>query len=144
LDIDKIQAPIDKATMGAWFSNNFAWSGFTSRQEYRRWLPLIILFEAAQVLALWIWGARGAVKLSLSPATVVLLLVFLTLCIGFILLTARRFQSAGLTRKWLIPMFLSFNISFGGYYINCGMLWVFGSIAVAAVKPDIPDEARVY
>jgi uncharacterized membrane protein YhaH (DUF805 family) len=130
--------------MGAWLSNNFSWSGFTSRQEYRRWLPLIIVFEVAQILALWVWGVRGAIRLSATPTAIIASLVFLALSIGFVLLTARRFQSAGITRKWMLPMFLIVNIPFGGYYLNCAMLWVFGLIAVAALQPDIPGEARVY
>ena len=130
--------------MGAWFSENFAWSGFTSREQYRRWLPLIILFEIVQTLGLWVWGERGMIRMPFTPAAIPFLLVFLPLSIGFILLSARRLQSAGITRRWMLPMFLHANVPLGEYYLNCAAVWTWGIIFVAAVKPDIPEEARLY
>jgi hypothetical protein len=129
--------------MGAWLSKNFAWSGLTSRDGYRRWLPLVILSEVIQTWALWNWGDKGMLRFEGTAADVLLLLLVIPMWIGFILLSGRRFRSAGITRKWLLPLVMAINIPIGDYYLNAVVLWSWGVILVCALKPDLKSVAEI-
>ncbi|HEY0597136.1 hypothetical protein [Sphingopyxis sp.] len=39
--------------MGIWLGQHFAWHGYTRRDEYRRWLLLVIPVEALLLAGLW-------------------------------------------------------------------------------------------
>ena len=127
-----------------WLVINFRWNGFTSRDEYRRWLPLIITVFLFDIWTLWIWGVRGMIRLDLSALSFFVFLVELLFWIGFVLLSARRFRSAGITRKWLFPLMMTINIPFGGAYLNGVLLWFLGVICVCAVKADRHDTTEIY
>jgi uncharacterized membrane protein YhaH (DUF805 family) len=142
--MDKIQTSADKRSMGVWISNNFSWHGLTRRDEYRRWLPIILIVEFIAVWALWVWGDKGTVRFPASPTGFLLFLMVLPISIGFILLCARRFRSAGISRKWLLPLLLNVNIPIGDHYLNAVMLWAWGVILVGAMKPDSTEETGIY
>src|SRR3546814_15388015 len=88
--------------MNAWFARHFAWHGYTSRDEYRRWLSLIIPAEILLLAAIWLYGSRGTVHFSSTPLGLTFFVVGLAYLICLFILTARRFRSAGISRGWLI------------------------------------------
>jgi hypothetical protein len=123
--------------MGTWISRNFSWSGLTSRDEYRRWLPLIIVVSAVQIWSLLIWGNRGMIRIAPSLAVFPLFAFGALIWIGFILLSARRFRAAGVSRKWLLPLVFTINFSIGNYFLNLATLWSLGVIMIGGWKPDV-------
>jgi hypothetical protein len=123
--------------MKEWLVRNFGWNGFTSRDAYRSWLPLIITTYIAYIISLWVWGDRGQIQFTMTPYSFAILSVHLPLSIGIVLLTARRFRNAGITRIWLLPLFLNVNLPIGDLYVSSAIIWGIGAIFVAATEPDI-------
>jgi len=122
--------------MGAWLADHFAWNGRTSRDEYRRWLPLIIAAEIASFWGVAEYGRRGAIHVNdfgwwgLIPFT-----ILLAYSVGWTLLTARRLQTAGITRRWLLfPVFV--HVPIGDSLFTVGTAMAVFLIVVAALAPD--------
>ena len=123
--------------MGAWFEHHFAWHGYTSRNEYRRWLPLIVAINMALLWAVHQFGARGMINFSdfgwVGTLSFVALLPYF---IGWLLLTGRGLRSAGISRSWLIFAVLTINIPVGNFYVNISMIASCLLTAVAALARD--------
>jgi uncharacterized membrane protein YhaH (DUF805 family) len=130
--------------MRSWLSTNFDWTGYTSRDEYRRWLPLFFGIELAGILAVWRWGIGGTIHFPPTLSGLLYFVAGLPIWISFVLLSMRRFHSAGLSRKWLLPLILVSNFHWGDYHLNVNLLWSLAVMAVAATRPDIPEELRTY
>lgn len=128
--------------MGAW-EQHFTWHGKTSRNEYRRWLPLIVAVDAALLWALFEFGKRGTLNLSdFGWAGVFLFTVSLPYFIGWVLLTAQRLRSANISRKWLIFAVFTINIPVGDLHINVSLIAALILTAIAATARDhIPAPA---
>jgi len=123
--------------MGAWLERHFAWHGETSRDEYRRWLPLIVAIDVALLSALHKFGFHGTINLSDFGWTGALLfLAGLLYFIGWLLLTARRLRSADVSRAWLIFAIFSINIPVGDFDINVSAAAALLLTAVAALTRD--------
>ncbi len=123
--------------MGAWIERHYTWTGLASRDEYRRWLPLILAIDA---LLLWFqfeFGTGGHTDLGqFGWAGVPLFLIGLIYYIGWFFLTARRLRSADISRAWLLFAFFAINVPVGGYYINFTLIAALLLTAVAALVPD--------
>ncbi|WP_447929434.1 hypothetical protein [Sphingopyxis fribergensis] len=123
--------------MGARLEQTFAWHGLTNRDEYRRWLPLIVAVDVALLWALYEFGGRGTINLSDFGLTgTALFVASLPYFIGWLFLTARRFRSADISRGWLILAVLTINIPVGDFHVNISMIAAILLTAVAALAPD--------
>ena len=123
--------------MGAWIERHFAWRGQTSRDEYRRWLPLILLVDLAIVWAVANWGERGKINLSDFGWTGLAMFgAMLPYALGWIFLTARRLRSADISRSWLVLTIVGINIPVGGVYLNISFIVTLLLTAVGALAPD--------
>ncbi len=122
--------------MVAWLADHFDWNGKTSRNEYRRWLPLIIAVEILLIGSLIAFGRNGRLHFEdFGPLGATLLLVGLLYSIGWTLLTARRLRSAGITRRWLL-FALFVNIPIAGTFVTVSLVITLILIAVATLAPD--------
>lgn len=123
--------------MGAWIERHYTWTGLASRDEYRRWLPLILGIDA---LLLWLqfeFGSGAHIDLGqFGWAGVPIFLTGLGYYIGWFFLTARRLRSADISRAWLLFAFLTINVPVGGYHINFTVIAALFLTAVAALVPD--------
>jgi uncharacterized membrane protein YhaH (DUF805 family) len=123
--------------MGAWIERHYTWTGLASRQEYRRWLPLIL---AVDVLLLWLqfeFGTGGHIDLErFGWAGASLFLISLIYYIGWFFLTARRLRAANISRAWLVFAFFTINVPVGSYHINFTLIAALLLTAVAALAPD--------
>lgn len=123
--------------MGAWLQQRFVWHGLTSRDDYRRWLPLIVPINLAELWAVYEFGARGRINLSdFGLAGVVVFAAFLPFFIGWLFLTARRFRAADLSRGWLAFAVFTINIPLGDFHLNISIFAAFLLTVVAALVPD--------
>jgi uncharacterized membrane protein YhaH (DUF805 family) len=130
--------------MGAWLEGHFAWYGYTSRDGYRRWLPLVIPVEILLLAGLWFYGHGGTIHFPSTLPGLSLFAVGLAYRIALTFLTARRFRSAGLSRGWLFLGLFTINIHVGGYFWNVGATIALLTIFVGATVRDLPEEERVY
>jgi len=122
--------------MVAWLADHFDWNGRTSRDEYRRWLPLITAVEIALLWSLMAFGRNGRLHFEdFGPLGATLLLLGIFYMIGWTLLTARRLRSAGITRRWLL-FALFVNIPIAGTFVTASLVITLILIAVAALAPD--------
>ncbi|WP_447760290.1 DUF805 domain-containing protein [Sphingopyxis panaciterrae] len=123
--------------MGSWLDRNFAWHGETGRDEYRRWLPLVVVVDLALLWATYEFAERGTVDMgSFGWIGAPLFLIAMLYYFGWLCLTARRLRAAKISRAWLIFAFLTINLPVGGFYINFTMIAAILLTAVAAVAPD--------
>ncbi|WP_144037712.1 hypothetical protein [Sphingopyxis sp. KK2] len=122
--------------MGAWLERHFAWNGRTSRDGYRRWLPLIIAVEIASFWGVAAYGRRGVINVAdFGWWGLLLLAIWLPYAICWNLLTARRLRTAGITRRWLlIPVFVQAPI--GDSLFTVGTAAIVILIVVAALADD--------
>lgn len=129
--------------MGAWIDRNFAWKGLTSRDEYRRWLPLILLVDLTLIWALVAWGERGTINLgNFGWAGAAIFMAGLPYFVGWVLLTGRRLRSADISRSWLIPAVLTINIPIGDVHINVSAVAMMLLTVISAVAGDrVPSSA---
>ena len=122
--------------MVAWLADHFDWNGRTSRDEYRRWLPLIIAFELALLWSLAAFGRNGRLHFEdFGPWGAALFLLGVLYMIGWTLLTARRRRSAGITRRWLL-LALFVNIPIADTFVTISLVVTLILIAVATLAPD--------
>ena len=56
--------------------------------------------------------------------------------IAWFMMTARRLRSAGISRAWMVPAFLSINLPIGGVTINFSLIAALVLAAVAAMAND--------
>lgn len=123
--------------MGAWIERHYAWTGLTSRDEYRRWLPLIISVDA---LLLWFQFEFGTDRRidfgQFGWFAAPLFLVSIAYYIGWFLLTARRLRSADISRAWLLFAFFTINFSVGEYRVNFTFISALLLTAVGALASD--------
>ncbi|MGV1684193.1 DUF805 domain-containing protein [Sphingopyxis sp. NJF-3] len=129
--------------MSAWFARHFAWHGYTSRAEYYRWLAVIVPAEILLLAAIWQHGSRGTIHFPSTASGLTLFVVCLAYFIGLLILTARRFRSAGISRGWLVPTLLAIVIPIGPYYWNVSATVMLLAICVAAVAADVPENERI-
>jgi len=128
--------------MGGRLEQHFAWHGYTSRDEFRRWLPLVIPVEALLLAALWFYGRNGTIHFPSTIAGISLFTAGLAYRIALLFLTARRFRSAGLSRGWLFLPFLAINLPVGGYFWSVGTTITLLTIFAGATADDVRDEER--
>lgn len=126
--------------MGAWLEGHFAWHGETSRDEYRRWLPLVVPVEILLLAGLWFGGRNGTIDFPATVPGIGLFAVALTYKIALLFLTARRFRSAGLSRGWLFLPFFTFNVPVGAYVWSAGATIALLTILVGAAAKDLREE----
>src|SRR3546814_19612791 len=130
--------------MNAWFARHFAWHGYTSRDEYRRWLSLIIPAEILLLAAIWLYGSRGTVHFSSTPLGLTFFVVGLAYLIGLFILTARRFRSAGISRGWFILTVLAIVLPIGPYYWNVSATALLLALFAPALPAAVPENARLH
>ena len=122
--------------MVTWLTHHFAWNGRTSREEYRRWLPLIV---AAQIALFWgvaEYGRRGQIDVGdFGLWGLTLFAIWLLYSVGWVLLTARRLRTAGITRRWLLLPILV-QVPIGDSLFTVGTATTVFLIVVAALAPD--------
>ena len=129
--------------MGRWLEQHFAWHGYTSRDEFRRWLPLIVPVEALLLAGLWFYGRNGTIHFPSTIAGISFFGAGLAYRIALLFLTARRFRSAGLSRGWLFLPFFTINLPVGGYFWSVGTTITLLSIFTGATVDDVRDEERI-
>jgi uncharacterized membrane protein YhaH (DUF805 family) len=123
--------------MGAWIERHFAWHGLTSRAEYRRWLPLIILAEMTLLAGLFWFGERGMIHFDgFGWPGILLFAVALAYSIAWLFLTARRLRAAGISRAWLIFAVMTYIFPIGSIYINGPIIASLLLTAVGAAARD--------
>ncbi|MGH6631854.1 hypothetical protein [Sphingopyxis sp.] len=130
--------------MGAWLERHFSWHGETSRDEYRRWLPLVIPVEILLLAGLWFYGHNGTIHFPSTLSGVSLLAVGFAYRIALFFLTARRFRSAGLSRGWLFIPFFTINIPVGSHFWSVGATITLLTILAGATVEDLREEERIY
>lgn len=122
--------------MLAWLADHFDWKGRTSRDEYRRWLPLILFAEIALIWGIAVFGRMGRLHFEdFGPWGAGLLAIGLLYNVGWTLLTARRLRAAGMTRRWLL-FALFINIPIAGSFVTISMIITLILTAVAALAHD--------
>ena len=129
--------------MGA-LARHFSWHGRTSRAEYRRWLWAIIPIETVILVMTSLYGENGTIHFPTSPVGLVLFVLCFAFVISVLLITARRFRSAGLSRGWLVPTIFSINIPVGAYYWNVSATVMLLAIFAGTAVPDVPESQRTY
>lgn len=123
--------------MGAWIGHHFAWSGLTSRAEYRRWLPPIIAIEIAMIGGLLWFGERGTIHFDdFGWPGILLFVAAFIYSIGWLFLTARRLRSAEISRAWLIFTIGASILPVGHTYVNMSVIASLLLTAVGAMARD--------
>jgi uncharacterized membrane protein YhaH (DUF805 family) len=130
--------------MGGWLARRLDGFGYTSRDEYRRWLALIIPTQILLLAAIWLYGRGGIIHFSPTPWSLILFVVGLAYMIGLFILTARRFRSAGLSRGWLLLTILTASVPIGPFYWNISVTVMLLAIFVGSMVADVPENERVY
>ena len=126
--------------MGTWPEQHFAWHGYTIRDEYRRWLPLVIPVEILLLAGLWFYGHNGTIHFPSTLPGVSVFAVGLAYRIALLFLTALRFRSAGLSRGWLFLPFCTINIPVGGYFWSVGATITLLTILAGTTVEDLREE----
>ena len=122
--------------MVTWLTHRFAWNGRTSRDEYRRWLPLIVAAQIAFFWGIGEYGRRGQIDVGdFGLWGLTLFAIWLLYSVGWVLLTARRLRTAGITRRWLLLPIL-FQVPIGDSLFTVGTAATVFLIVVAALAPD--------
>lgn len=126
--------------MGAWIGHHFAWSGLTSRTEYCRWLPLMIVVEIMMLGGLLRFGERGTIHVDDFgwPASLLFLAAFVY-SIGWLFLTARRLRSANISRAWLIFTVLGLTFHIGDTYVSGSAV---ASLLLTGVGATVRDRSE--
>ena len=123
--------------MGAWLDRNFAWHGETSRDDYRRWLPLIIAVDLVLLWATYEFADHGTLNMSrFGWIGAPLFFIGALYVVGWFFLTARRLRAANISRAWLIFAFISISLPIGDSYINFSMVAAILLTAVAAMAAN--------
>jgi uncharacterized membrane protein YhaH (DUF805 family) len=123
--------------MGAGTTQIFSCNGYLSRDEYRRWLPLIIAFQLALFLFWFRYAVHGSVNMTdFGIIGLAAFLAGLVCFIGWLTITSKRLRAADISRGWLILAVLVINLPIGGVYINFSMIAAFLLTIIAAVARD--------
>lgn len=127
--------------MGGWVKQNFAWHGETSRDEYRRWVPLIVAADLALLLAGYKFARHGTINFGdFGLVGVPLFIAAILYFVGWLFLTARRLRSSGISRAWLIFACLTINVPIGDFRINVTMIAALLLTAIGALVRDLEPE----
>jgi uncharacterized membrane protein YhaH (DUF805 family) len=127
--------------MGVWVKQNFAWHGETRRDEYRRWVPLIVAADLVLLWAAYKFSRNGTINFGdFGLVGVPLFMAAILYFAGWLFLTARRLRSAGISRAWLIFACLTINLPIGGFHINVTMIAALLLTAVGASARDLEQE----
>jgi len=84
------------------------------------------------------------IHFSMKPWGLALFAIGLVYMIGLFVLTARRFRSAGLSRKWLLLTVLTAVVPIGSFYWNIPATAMLLAIFVGSVAGDVAESERVY
>ncbi|AJA07547.1 hypothetical protein SKP52_03090 [Sphingopyxis fribergensis] len=123
--------------MGTWIERQYNWIGLANRDEYRRWLPLILAVDA---FVLWLQFEFGTdLHIDFGQfgwVGVPLFFAFIVYYAGWFFLTARRLRSADISRAWLLFALFRINLPVGDYSVNFTFIAALLLTAVGALAPD--------